>query len=336
MSNLQHERLTALAQELRLLALPNLYGAVAQNFTQRQDASFADFLEAILRAERAARRVRSREMLTRTAGFPILKTLDDYDFAFATGAPRQQIQELAALGFVERAENIVLLRPSGTGKTHLAIAFGLLAAGRGWKVRFTTAADLVIALEAANRQGRLKEVLHRTVARLGRLLFDDLTLALIGLITPDIALVTMQQVAQHRTVMHIRRRRHHRMDDFGTAIDAKMRLHAEIPLVALLGLVHLRVAGLLLVLGRTRRVDNGCVHNRAARKPQAFGLQMFVDKFKHPPAKIMRLQKMPEAADRRLVGHWLAAKVDADKTPHRERVVERLFGRGVRQIKPLL
>lgn len=87
MGDLQHERLTALAAELRLAALPNLYGAVAQNFAQRQDVSYADFLEAILRAERDARRVRVREMLTRTAGFPALKTLDAYDFAFATGAP---------------------------------------------------------------------------------------------------------------------------------------------------------------------------------------------------------------------------------------------------------
>jgi hypothetical protein len=44
-------------------------------------------------------------MLTRTAGFPAQKTLEAYDFAFATGAPRAQIQELASLGFVERAEN---------------------------------------------------------------------------------------------------------------------------------------------------------------------------------------------------------------------------------------
>ena len=87
-------------------------------------------------------------LLLRMAGFPALKTLEAYDFAFATGAPRQQIQELAALGFVERAENIVLLGPSGTGKTHLAIAFGLLAAQKTWKVRFTTAADLIITLEA--------------------------------------------------------------------------------------------------------------------------------------------------------------------------------------------
>ena len=55
----------------------------------------------------------------------------------------------------------MLLGPSGTGKTHLAIAFGLLAAQRGWKVRFTSAADLIIMLKAAHSQGRIKEVMHR-------------------------------------------------------------------------------------------------------------------------------------------------------------------------------
>jgi DNA replication protein DnaC len=112
MTNLQHERITALANELRLLAVPDLYGPIAQTAATRKDGSYADFLEEVLRSERDARHVRSREMFTRMAGFPALKTLEAYDFAFATGAPRQQIQELAALGFVERAENIVLLGPS--------------------------------------------------------------------------------------------------------------------------------------------------------------------------------------------------------------------------------
>lgn len=174
MTNLQHERITKLATELRLLALPDLYGPIAQTAAERKDASYADFLEDVLRSERDARLVRSRELLTRMAGFPALKTLEAYDFAFATGAPRQQIQELAALGFIERNENVVLLGPSGTGKTHLAIAFGLLAAQKSWKVRSTTAADLIITLEAAQRQGRIKEVMHRIVAAPKLLIVDEI------------------------------------------------------------------------------------------------------------------------------------------------------------------
>ena len=158
---------------MRLTALPDLYGGIAQSAANKKDTSYADFLEDVLKAERDARHVRSREMLTRTAGFPALKTLEAYDFAFATGAPRSQIQELASLGFVERAENIVLLGPS-VGKTHLAIAFGLIAAQKGWKVRFTTAADLVIAMEAAYRQGRMKEVMHRVIAAPKLLIIDEI------------------------------------------------------------------------------------------------------------------------------------------------------------------
>jgi DNA replication protein DnaC len=83
-SDLQHQRLAELARELRLSAIPDLYSAIAQSAAAKA-ASFADFLEAILRAERDARRVRAREMFARVAGFPTVKTLDGFDFGFATG-----------------------------------------------------------------------------------------------------------------------------------------------------------------------------------------------------------------------------------------------------------
>jgi len=90
LSELQHERILSLAQELRLTALPELYGPIAQSAAKKNDTSYADFLEDVLKAERDARRVRVRQTLTRTAGFPAIKPLEAYDFAFATGAPRSQ------------------------------------------------------------------------------------------------------------------------------------------------------------------------------------------------------------------------------------------------------
>jgi DNA replication protein DnaC len=173
MSELQHARIAELCSELHLAAVPDLYLATAQAAAAR-DASFSDFLEDTLKGERETRRARARDMFARTAGFPAIKTLDGYDFGFATGAPRQQITELAGLAFVERAENVVMLGPSGVGKTHLAIALGYMATQRGWKVRFTTAADLVMLLETAQRQGRLKEVLHRAVNTYRLLIIDEI------------------------------------------------------------------------------------------------------------------------------------------------------------------
>jgi DNA replication protein DnaC len=172
-SDLQHERVVELCAELRLGAVPDLYGVLAQGAAVT-DASYAEFLEEVLRAERDARRARAREMFARLAGFPAVKTLDGYDFGFATGAPRQQIQELASLAFVERAQNVVLLGPSGVGKTHLAIALGYLATQRGMKVRFTSAADLVLTLETAQRQGRFKEAMHRAVNTYKLLIIDEI------------------------------------------------------------------------------------------------------------------------------------------------------------------
>jgi DNA replication protein DnaC len=111
LNDLQHQRLSELCRELRLSAVPNLYSGIAQSAAAKS-VSFADFLEEILRAERDARRARAREMFARVAGFPTVKTLDGFDFGFATGVPRRQIQELASLAFLARAENLVFLGPS--------------------------------------------------------------------------------------------------------------------------------------------------------------------------------------------------------------------------------
>ncbi|EEY1042088.1 ATP-binding protein, partial [Escherichia coli] len=115
---------------------------------------YMDFLEHLLHEEKLARHQRKQAMYTRMAAFPAVKTFEEYDFTFATGAPQKQLQSLRSLSFIERNENIVLLGPSGVGKPHLAIAMGYEAVRAGIKVRFTTAADLLLQLSTAQRQGR--------------------------------------------------------------------------------------------------------------------------------------------------------------------------------------
>ena len=171
--DLQHQRIAELCEDLRLAGVAGQWPALAQDVARRS-ATFADFLETALRAERDLRRARARTTLATLASFPAVKTLDQYDFDFAVGAPRQQIMELATLAFIERTENVVFLGSSGVGKTHLAIALGDLATQRGIKTRLITAADLVLQLETAQRQGRLKEYMNRTVTPYRLLIIDEI------------------------------------------------------------------------------------------------------------------------------------------------------------------
>ena len=139
-----------------------------------QESVYSDFLEALLKAEVAGRQVCKQSMLTRLAGFPAIKTLEEFDYAFAAGVKRSQIDELAGLAFVERNENVVLVGPSGVGKTHLAIALGYRATQAGIKTRFTTAADLLLTLSTARAQNQLKAVMHRAITAYRLLIIDEI------------------------------------------------------------------------------------------------------------------------------------------------------------------
>jgi len=171
--NLVHERIALLCDRLHLSEVGANWSAIADE-SARTEHSLAEFLERLLSVEVTARDQRVRETMLRLATLPSIKTIEQYDFAFASGAPKAQIQQLSTLAFIERAENIVLLGPSGVGKTHLGIAYALKATQAGIKTRFISAADLMLQLGTARSRGRLQEYMARAVLGPKLLVVDEL------------------------------------------------------------------------------------------------------------------------------------------------------------------
>lgn len=139
----------------------------------RSQQTFMSYLWALLEAELEDRAERRRARRLREAKFPRLKRLEDFSFEDAPQIPVATINELATCAFVERAENVILLGESGTGKSHLAIALGIAACMQSRRVRFATTAGLVNELLEA----RDDRVLSKIVARYGRvelLILDEL------------------------------------------------------------------------------------------------------------------------------------------------------------------
>jgi DNA replication protein DnaC len=169
----QLERLTVLCKQLNLLHLPTQIAHLGQMAAKRE-LGYLDFLEQALKDEAMARAERMRRMLTRLAGFPAIKTLDEFDFEFALGVPKALVLELGSLAFVERAENVVLLGPSGVGKTHLAVALGYRATQAGFRTRFITAADLLMQLTTALRRNQLEETIKRITKPYKLLIVDEM------------------------------------------------------------------------------------------------------------------------------------------------------------------
>lgn len=171
--NLLHDQIAELCGALKLERLGTDWHGIAQR-AAAEDAGYAEFLKAVLSVELDARTERQRQTLLKMATLPSVKTFEQFDFNFATGAPRSQLQDLAALTFIERAENVVLLGPSGVGKTHLASALAYKATMAGIKTRFITAADLMLQLSTARQQGRLKEYFNRAVLGPKLLVVDEI------------------------------------------------------------------------------------------------------------------------------------------------------------------
>ena len=119
-----------LRENLEALKMKNTL-EILDNYLERAVAdklNIVEVLDHIFSEEAKSKRRRAYEKQIQMSGFPIKKTLDDFDFSFQPSIDKRQIDELATMRFLENGENVVFLGPPGVGKTHLASALGRAAA----------------------------------------------------------------------------------------------------------------------------------------------------------------------------------------------------------------
>jgi DNA replication protein DnaC len=121
---------------------------------QKSNPSYTQFLAELLDVEVKASEQRALQSRLRLAGLPSQKTLEEFDFDAQPTLDRRLIEELATTRFVAEKANVLFIGPPGVGKTTLAVALALKAVHAGYRVYYTTAADLIARTAKAARQGR--------------------------------------------------------------------------------------------------------------------------------------------------------------------------------------
>lgn len=149
---------------------------IIDNYLERalkDDLNVVDVLDHLFLEEAQHINNRAVEQQIKLSGFPFKKTLDTFDFTFQPSIDRTLLDELSTLRFVANAENVVFLGPPGVGKTHLAVALGMMAARCRLSTYYVNCHTLITQLNKAHYENRLPERL-KAFAKYKVLIIDEI------------------------------------------------------------------------------------------------------------------------------------------------------------------
>lgn len=167
--------LDELRRDLERLKLKVMAEALDELLEEAQTTQqgYATFLVALVTRQLLANRSSATRRRISAAKFPETKSFDTFDWAFQPGLNVQLVKDLMTLDFIQQARPVLMLGKPGTGKTHMSIALGHIAAEAGHRVRYYRAADLLTELYASLADGSTDRVIKK-LARLDLLIIDDL------------------------------------------------------------------------------------------------------------------------------------------------------------------
>ncbi len=175
MSKTETKSTVLLKHHLKQLRLPTMH-AECKKIAARAASDNLDHLAFLLQLtelELIERERKAAERRLKTARFPAHKTLDEFDFKARPSVNKPLMLQLLQGEYLDQRENILLVGPSGTGKSHLAISLGIAACGQGKKVRFFRVTELITLLLEAKEERQLLR-LRGQLAKLDLLILDEL------------------------------------------------------------------------------------------------------------------------------------------------------------------
>jgi len=146
MEQLITDRLQDNLSRLKLTRAAEVLDAIVEK-AETDKSSYLAFLDHLLEEEVAAKDKRRIQTAMKTAGLPVAKSIEEYDFSFHPKLNKSQVMSLFDLDFIRQRENAIFLGPPGVGKTHLAISLAIKACYHGFKVYFTTMDTLMRKLK---------------------------------------------------------------------------------------------------------------------------------------------------------------------------------------------
>ena len=165
------EDLEQLLKNLRLRRVLEVYEEQLKA-AEKEDVSYSEFVTRLVRAQWHARQEGALEWRIRRANLPERLSLETFPYARQPGVNRKQIRAFAELEFITKAENIVLVGPTGVGKTGLSCGLLLKALENGYRCQFVRAQDLFDEMYASLADRSSRQLLKR-LARLDVLLIDE-------------------------------------------------------------------------------------------------------------------------------------------------------------------
>jgi DNA replication protein DnaC len=175
MSKTETKSTVLLKHHLKHLRLPTMH-AECEKIAARAASDNVDhlgFLLQLTELELIERERKAAERRLKAARFPAHKTLDEFDFQARPSVNKPLVLQLIQGDYLEQRENILLVGPSGTGKSHLATSLGIAACGQGQRVRFFRVTELITLLLEAREERQLLRI-RQQLAKLDLLVLDEL------------------------------------------------------------------------------------------------------------------------------------------------------------------